>query len=57
MTPFPIISVLGMDVLSHLINRAVQGNFLAGYKFEGRGDDEELISSILLYADDMLVFL
>lgn len=44
-------------MLSHLINRAVQGNFLAGYKFEGRGDDEELISSILLYADDMLVFL
>ena len=35
----PYLFVLGMDILSHLINKVVEGNFLSGCKFEGvRGD-------------------
>ena len=52
---FPYLFVLGMDVLSHLINEAVHGNFLSGFKFGGRGE-EELVMSHLLYADDTLLF-
>ena len=44
--------VLGIDILGHLINKAVEGNFLVGFKIGGRGQEEELELSHLLYADD-----
>ena len=47
--------VLGMDALSHLINKVVQRNFLSGFKFGGR-DEEELVLSHLFYVDDTLLF-
>ena len=47
--------VLGMDILSRLINKAVKGNFLFGCKIGGRGE-EELELSQVLYADDTLLF-
>ena len=34
--------VLGMDILSRLINKAVEGNFLSGCKIGGVGEEEEL---------------
>ena len=44
-----------MEVLSCLINRAVEGNYFAGSRIAvGRGED--LIISHLLYADDTLIF-
>ena len=45
-----------MDILSHLINKAVEGNFLSGFKIEGVREEEELELSHLLYADDTLLF-
>ena len=48
--------VLGMDILSRLINKAVKGNFLFGCKIGGGGEEEELELSHLLYADDTLLF-
>ena len=47
--------VLGMDVISRLINKAVEGNLLTGCKIGGRGE-EELVLSHPLYADDTLLF-
>ena len=52
----PYLFVLGMDILCCLINKAVEGNFLTGCKFRGRGEEEELVLSQLLYADDTLLF-
>ena len=43
--------VIKMEALSCLINRVVEGNFLAGAKFGGRGG-KELIISHLLFLDD-----
>ena len=51
----PYLFVIGMEVLSCLINRAVDGNYLSGSRVaNGRG--EELAISHLLYADDTLIF-
>ena len=51
----PYLFVIGMEALSCLINRAVEGNYLSGGRVaDGRGED--LSISHLLYADDMLVF-
>ena len=53
----PYLFVLGMDVLSYLINNAVEGNFMSRCKFGNRGEgEEELVLSHLLYADDTLLF-
>ena len=53
----PYLFVLGMDILSRLINKVVEGKFLTGCKFRGRGEEkEELVLSHLLYADDTLLF-
>ena len=49
--------VLGMDVLSRLINKALEGKFLYGCKFGNKGEgEEELVLSHLLYVDDTLLF-
>ena len=45
-----------MDILSNLIYKAVEGNFLSGCKIGGRGEEEELELSHLLYVDDTLLF-
>ena len=51
----PYLFVIGMEALSCLINRAVEGNYLYGSRIiDGRGGD--LVISHLLYADDMLIF-
>ena len=51
----PYLFVIGMEALSCLINRAVEGNFLSGSRItDGRGGD--LVISHLLYADDTLIF-
>ena len=55
-TPYPHISVLGMDILSRLINKVVEGNFLSGCKIRDRGEEEELELSHFLYANDTLLF-
>ena len=54
--PYPRISVLGMDILSRLIKKAVEGNFLSSCKIGGRGEEEEQELSHLQYADDTLLF-
>ena len=50
--------VLGMDILSRLINKAVEGNFLFGCKIGGVGEEKELELEVshLLYVDDTLLF-
>ena len=53
---FPYLFVLGVDILSRSINKTVEGNFLSGCKIGGRGEEEELELSHLLYADDTLLF-
>ena len=45
-----------MDILSRLINKAVEGNFLFGCKIGGGGKEEELELSHWLNADDTLLF-
>ena len=46
-----------MGVLSCLINKVVEGNFLSGCKLGNRGNgEEELVLSHLLYVDDTLLF-
>ena len=47
-----------MDILSRLINKAVEGNFLIGCKLGNRGEEgeEDLVMSHLLHADDTLLF-
>ena len=53
----PYLFVIGMDVLSRLIYKAVEGNFLTGCKVGDRDErEEELILSHLLYVDDTLLF-
>ena len=47
----PYLLVIGMEVPSRLIYKALEGSFLFGCKTEGRGE-EELIISHLLYVDD-----
>ena len=51
----PYLFVLGIDILSRLINKIVEGNFLFDCKIGGVGE-KELELSHLLYADDTLLF-
>ncbi|XP_019078445.1 uncharacterized protein LOC109123361 [Vitis vinifera] len=51
----PYLFVLGMEVLSNLIRRAVDGGVLSGCRIRGRGE-EEMIVSHLLFADDTIIF-
>ena len=51
----PYLFVLGIEVLSNLIRRAVDGGFLSGCRIRGRGE-EEMIVSHLLFADDTIIF-
>ena len=44
-----------MEALSILINKAVEGGFLSGYKLRDKGGNEVHVSH-LLFADDTLVF-
>ena len=48
--------VLVMDILSHLINKVVDGNFMTGCKFRIKGEEEDLVLSHLLYVDNTLLF-
>ena len=47
--------VLGMEAFSLMINKAVDGGYLSGYKFRGRNRRKGLVSH-LLFVDDTLVF-
>ena len=51
----PYLFVLGMEVLSTLIRRAVGGGFLSGYKLRGRGGVEMIVSH-LLFVDNTIIF-
>ena len=51
----PYLFVIGMEALSRLLKRVVEGNFISGCKFEGRNGGV-LIISHLLYADDTILF-
>ena len=51
----PYLVVIGMEVLSCLLKRAVEGNFISGCRFGGR-DGGEIVVSHLLYADDTIIF-
>ena len=54
--PFsPYLFVIGMEALSCLLKRAVEGNFISGCRFGGR-DGGEIVISHLLYADDTIIF-
>ena len=54
--PFsPYLFVLGMEVLSTLIRRAVDGGFLSGCRLQGRGG-VELIVFHLLFVNDTVIF-
>ena len=44
-----------MDALSRLIDKAVMGGFLSGYKLRNRVGEEITISHFL-FADDTLIF-
>ena len=51
----PYLFVIGMEALSCLLKRAVEGNFISGGRFGGR-DGGEIVISHLLYADDTIIF-
>ena len=51
----PYLFVIGMEALSCLINKAVEGGFLSGCSFGGKGRDG-LIISHLLFSDDTILF-
>ena len=51
----PYLFVIGMEALSCLINRAVEGNYFDGSRIVV-GREEDLVISHLLYADDTLIF-
>ena len=51
----PYLFVLGMEVLSILLQRAMAGGYIIGCHLRGRGDDELSISH-LLFTDDTIVF-
>ena len=44
-----------MEALSCLIDEAMEGGFLSGYRFGGRGREGQIIFH-LLYADDIILF-
>ena len=51
----PYLFVIGMEVLSCLLKRAVEGNFISGCRL-GNREGGEMVISHLLYADDTIVF-
>ena len=51
----PYLFVMGMEVLSTLIRRAVEGGFLSGCRIRGGGRQPVHISH-LLFVDDTIVF-
>ena len=51
----PYLFVIGMEALSRLLNRAVDGNYLSGSKIADRDGVGSVISH-LLYVDDTLLF-
>ncbi|KAJ9707979.1 hypothetical protein PVL29_000172 [Vitis rotundifolia] len=51
----PYLFVLGMEVLSTLLRRAVEGGFLTGCRLRGRGGGELPVTH-LLFADDTIIF-
>ena len=51
----PYLFVLGMEVLSALLRRAVDGGFISGCRIRGRGGMEINVSH-LLFADDTIIF-
>ncbi|RVX10542.1 LINE-1 retrotransposable element ORF2 protein [Vitis vinifera] len=51
----PYLFVMGMEVLSNLIRRAVEGGFLSGCRIRGGGRQPVHVSH-LLFADDTIVF-
>ena len=51
----PYLFVLGMEAFSFLVDRAVEEDFIFGYKFKGRNGIERHITH-LLFADNTLVF-
>ena len=51
----PYLFVIGMEALSCLLKRDVEGNFISGCRFGGR-DGGEIVVSHLLYFDDTIIF-
>ena len=51
----PYLFVIGMEVLSCLLKRAVEDNFISGCRLGDR-DGGELVISHLLYTDDTIIF-
>ena len=51
----PYLFVIGMEVLSCLLKRAMEGNFIFGCRLGDR-DGGEMVISHLLYADDTIIF-
>ena len=51
----PYLFVMGMEVLSALIRRAVEGGFMSGCSIR-RGRRQDVNISHLLFADDTVVF-
>ena len=51
----PYLFVLGMEVLSVLIRRVVDGGFISDCRIQGRGGMEMNVSH-LLFVDDTIIF-
>ncbi|KAJ9692984.1 hypothetical protein PVL29_011901 [Vitis rotundifolia] len=51
----PYLFVLGLEVFSILVRRAVEGGFLSGCCLRGRGGGEMMVTH-LLFADDTIIF-
>ena len=51
----PYLFVIGMEALSCLLKRVVEGNFISGCRFSGR-DGGDIVISHLLYVDDTILF-
>ena len=51
----PYLFVIGMEALSYLLKRVVEGNFISGCRFSGR-DGGDIVISHLLYVDDTILF-
>ena len=51
----PYLFVIGMEALSCMLKRVVEGNFISGCRFSGR-DGGDIVISHLLYADDTILF-
>ena len=51
----PYLFVIGMEALSGMLKRAVEGSFISGCRFSGR-EGGDIVISHLLYADDTILF-